>query len=256
MKNHKTTLFLLCVTLILAVITVTARWQEPSKQPRPAPYVYGKVDEEQWPLVNFDAPEPVEPEKRAKRRAKSARYYREHTVYEPPDRPGVTYKSLITNEWEVGLPALPASRSDAIVIGEVLDAQAFVTDNKQGVYSEFNVRVGEILKNDGCTPFANGNVITTERVGGRVKFPSNRILPVSIAGQGMPRVGLRYLFFLKRFDGEWQDYHILTAYELRDGRVSPLDGIKSDGGSLWKFDEYEDWDESAFIKAVQDAIAK
>lgn len=62
------------------------------------------------------------------------------------------------------------------------------------------------------------------------------------------------MLFPKRTDEE-KNYHLLTAYELKAGRVSALDGAKPSGdGSPWKFDKFEGWDEAAFLKAVREAL--
>ncbi|MCA1634504.1 MAG: hypothetical protein LC802_12625 [Acidobacteria bacterium] len=213
-----------------------------------------EVDLEQLPVADYTALEHTDAEKRAKRRAKNARYDKEDRVREPEDSPGVTYLTEITNDWEAGLPALPADRSDAIVLGQVIDAQAYLSNDKSGVYSEFSIRVDDILKNDVHSPVASGDLITAERLGGRVRFPSGRVLPVRVSGQGMPRKGRRYVLFLKGLKLE-HHYLIVTGYELLAGCVSPLDGVKAvGGGSPWKFDAYEGWDERTFLSVIQKEI--
>jgi hypothetical protein len=214
-----------------------------------------EVDQEQWPITDYNAPEPDDIEKRAERNARNARHDNARLVHEPEKRPGVVYETTLFNDWEVGLPALPASKSDTVIVGEVLDANAYLSNDKTGVYSEFTIKVDDILKNDQSSHLNQGSLLVAERLGGRVRFPSGEILPVQIAGQGMPRAGRRYVLFLSRTD-QGLAYGILTGYELRAGKVSPLDGIKTrGGGSPWKFDKYENWDESTFIDAVRAEIA-
>jgi hypothetical protein len=213
-----------------------------------------EVDKEQWPITDYNAPEPDGADRRSKRRARGARHDGEGTVHEPGKRPGITYETTLYTDWEVGLPALPAYRSDAVVVGEVLDAGAYLSNDKTGVYSEFTIKLSDVLKND-SSPLTRGSSLVAERLGGRVRFPSGEVLPVQIVGQGMPRAGRRYVFFLKR-DDQGQAYNILTAYELRAGKVLPLDGAKTRGGGHpWEFDKYEGWDEGAFIDAVRAEIA-
>jgi len=254
MKSYKRIPFLVFVVPVFAVIAATATLHETS-QKKSTPTSEIEVDEEQWPLANFDAPELVEPEKRAKRRARSARFDQNYYVREPaPPESGVIYETIIINDWEVGLSALPADRSDVVVIGEITDAQAHLSNDKTGVYSEFTVRIGEVLKNDEYSQLSIGSSVTAERQGGRVRFPSHRILPVRVQGQGMPRTKGRYVLFLKRLS-PGESYHILTGYELCAGRVFALDGVKNSGGSKWKFDTYEGSDEINFIKNVRQTIA-
>ena len=44
--------------------------------------------------------------------------------------------SGLVSEWDVYLPALPTAQSDAIILGEILDAGAFVSNDKTGAYSD------------------------------------------------------------------------------------------------------------------------
>ncbi|HXG66548.1 MAG TPA: hypothetical protein VNO70_15720 [Blastocatellia bacterium] len=144
--------------------------------------------------------------------------------------------------------ALPAAQSDAVVRGEVIDAQAYLSNDKTGIYSEFTVRIGEVLKDFQQAPIADDQQITVEREGGAVKFSSGRIQRYSIANQRMPRVGRQYVLFLK-YNEEGKDYSILTGYEIRRGRVIPLD-------ALAQFAAYKNSEEVSFLNAVKDAIAR
>lgn len=137
--------------------------------------------------------------------------------------PAITEKTdriLLNSDWELGLPALPIAKSVAIVIGEVKTAQAYFSEDESQIYSEFVIRVDEVLKNLE-QPF--GDSIVVERIGGRVKFPSGKVAVSSVAHQDLPEVGKRYvLFLIHEYSGDG-DYTILTGYELRNGLVFPLD---------------------------------
>lgn len=69
----------------------------------------------------------------------------------------------------------------------------------------------------------SGDEITLERAGGRVMFPSGEVAKFKVDGEGMPRQGRRYLFFLKR-NAELESFTILRAYELGEDKVYPIDG--------------------------------
>jgi hypothetical protein len=155
------------------------------------------------------------------------------------------------------VPAFPTESSDAVVIGETVDAQAYLSNDKSGVYTEFTVRVDEILKNDSTVPLAVGETVAAQREGGRVRFPSGRIQQYITHYQHMPRAGRRYVFFLKRND-DGQAYYIRTGYELRAGRVMPLDGVNMNKGAseIPQFAAYKDADEATFLRAVRAAVAK
>jgi len=79
---------------------------------------------------------------------------------------------------------------------------------------------------------ASGSVpgvhVVGTRQGGTVRFPSGHLKDYIIQGQGIPKVGVRYLLFLWRgADAHELSYCIDTAYELgTDGKVYVLDFVK------------------------------
>ncbi len=163
-------------------------------------------------------------------------------------------ESVLTNDWEVGLPALPVDRSDAILIGRVIDAQAYLTDDKTSIYSEFKVVIDKTLKGDEQA-LSPGTPIIAERLGGRLRLPSGRTNVYRVIGQAFPQLNGRYVFFLKRENAEG-DYSILTAYELKGGRIVPLDGSSIELTSAWQFDKYKDVDEQQFLNELQELIVR
>ena len=64
----------------------------------------------------------------------------------------------------------------------------------------------------------------------------------------MPRVNKQYLLFLAA-DEISPNYQILTAYELKENRVLPLDGA-------YQFKIYKGKSVTEFVKTVREAIAK
>jgi hypothetical protein len=159
------------------------------------------------------------------------------------------------SHWDEALPALPAGRSALVVLGEVIDAKAYLSNDQTGVYSEFTVRVERVLKNDKGSSVFPGEFITTERWGGRVIFPSGRAITYGNRGQGMPQLGQEYLFFLERNP---EQYNLLTAYQLRSGKVQPLDGRSAPGGedSEWGGNAFKGKTVDEFLHDVESAIAK
>jgi hypothetical protein len=154
--------------------------------------------------------------------------------------------------WPPGFPELPVAQSDAVVLGDVSKTAAYLTEDETGVYSEFTVRIDEILKTDGQASLSTGGSIIADRPGGRVRYPTGEMGQFSITGRGMPREGKRYVLFLKR-GGEDEDYQIITGYELRQGRVFPLDKSTS---NQTNFDIYANSDETSFLNKIRDAVAK
>jgi hypothetical protein len=206
--------------------------------------------EKDIPTVDYPMVQPAD-DPDVSRKSKGKRHDKELAVRDR-DTGG---KSVLTfSHWDAALPALPVGRSATVVVGQVLKSKAFLSNDKTGIYSEFEVSVEQVLKNDSATPIFQGGSVTAERRGGRVRFPSGRLITYGNRGQGMPKVGQRYVFFLER---NADQYTILTAYELQAGKVRPLDGKNAPGGenSEWPGNDYQGTDESSFMIEVARAVA-
>jgi len=214
------------------------------------------------PLADFNAPEPTDPAKRTLRHTKSNR----HNIKDPSVKPGEISKLALTERsapinlggpWSHAAeePALPVTESDAVLIADVTDAAAYLSTDKTSVYSEFTLAVAEILK-DSKADIPVGESITAERSGGGVRFASGKILLRGLLGKPLPKKSTRYVFFLKRNE-DVNDFSIVTAYELRGGRVFPLDGLTPKGAVVEPFAAYQQYkgaDQSVFLTKVRDLV--
>jgi hypothetical protein len=117
------------------------------------------------------------------------------------------------------------------------------------VYSEFDTRIEEVLKDGSGGSLVEGGMIPVSREGGRVQLPDGRVLYVMSSDQGMPRKAHRYLLFLKH-NNEGKDYNIITGYMLYQGKVTLLDEVDLD-----RFATYKGRMEQAFLKAVREVIS-
>lgn len=195
--------------------------------------------ESQFPVTDINKPEPSDPEKRAKRKARGKKYQYGGM---PIERGG---HITLNTEWDIELPPLPVAKSDLVVIGDVTGAEAHVSDDRTAVYSEYTIRVTEVLKNTSDAPPSVGDSLTADRQGGRVRFPNGETALQYVNGQGMPRVGGRYALFLTHADQD-RGAHILTGYELRGGRVLPLDHFAA---------VYKEANEASFLNDLRAAVA-
>jgi len=136
----------------------------------------------------------------------------------------------------------------------VTDSAAFLSNDKGTVYSEFRIRVTEVLKSSSANGLSNGNSMLAERLGGRVRYPDGRIIRYRLAGQGSPVKGKTYLFFLS--ESRPGSYMIITAYEVDANRVFALDGSRTDPRGLGNsvFDRHNQEDHQEFRAAVERAI--
>ena len=242
MRSHMRTIPLLFILFALTLsVGAALRRERQSTSPGKGQET---AKESQIPITDYTAPEPTDEGERARVEAKCKKYFK----YKDTVGPGV--KTVHYFHWPPGFPTLPVAQSDAIAIGEVTGAKARLFANKRSVYSEFTVRLSQILKNDNYSELKPGRTIITERLGGRVRYPSEQISQFLIAGWGMPQVGGRYVLFLKRND-QAKDYDIVTGYELREGRVYPLDQTTSNETN---FEAHTGSDEASFLNTLQRAI--
>jgi hypothetical protein len=117
---------------------------------------------------------------------------------------------------------LPFSQSDAVVVGLVTAGQAYLSDDKREIYSEFNVSVQEALTVSSARHIQAGDSAVVERYGGAIRLPSGKILFRAFRDFSMPLVGKRYLLFLK-YDPSTEDFHIVTGYQLDGEHTYKLD---------------------------------
>ena len=232
-------LVILCVAAATAMATLRGRSSVSSDQG-------AQDDDSQFPIADAAAPKPTDLKEIAKRRAKSKKYSRSHNDI------GLGGRAVFHYHWPPGFPELPVVQSDAVVIGVVSKAAAYLTEDETGIYSEFTIRIDEILKTDGQASLSTGGSVIADRPGGRVRYPTGQIGQFCFDGFGMPREGKRYVLFLKR-GGEDEDYQIVTGYELRQGRVFPLDKANANPTN---FSIYANAEETSFLNKIRDAVAK
>lgn len=239
MKKRRVFQLALPALLILAGIVVTSQDQKPNLKQSPQ-----KFDERRFPIADYAAAEPSDPLQRSKRRARGLKRDKSDWSVNPNAPSDTTVRVDFVDR---NLPAFPIDQSKAIVIGRVTDGQAYLSNDKSGVYSVFSVQIEQTLTNHSGVVVSGGRSIEVEREGGRVKFPSGRIHLYMTNEQNMPEIGSRYVFFLTAGENEGV-FQIVTAYELRDGKVFPLD-------KLPKLKAYQNGEESTFLSELKRKIS-
>lgn len=197
-----------------------------------------QFDESRFPIAEYAAADPTDAHERAKRQAKGKKYDKSAWRVYPNS---VSDSMVRIDHANMRLPALPFEQSSAVIVGQVTDARAYLSNDKSGVYSVFQIQINEVLKNSSKASISNGTTIDVERDGGRVRFPNGRLHLYSVDKLEMPKTGLRYVLFLNEQES---DFTILTGYELRNGKVHPLDELPN---SL----TYENSDELIFLSELR-----
>jgi hypothetical protein len=262
MKRHFRLLLSVLLLTAAVVITVSAALQVQKRQGQPSP-AHQKAEEDFYTIADYSSPEPADPQKKASRRLRAKRYNLPGDKGVDPRRFAITEQRESTfgsPAFDSGPsePGLPAAQSDAVVIANVVSAQAFLTEDRTEVISEFKIEVKEILK-ENVAPFSAGDSLDALRLGGGVRFASGKVIRYGSEGRPLPQTGHRYLFFLKYSQDGGNDYLILTAYDLRAGHVMPLDGINLSSNvepAYGEYQHYKNVDESSFLTTVMDAISR
>jgi hypothetical protein len=240
----------LVVLLLAVVVTMAAALQQKAAGDASAK-AQQKSERDDLPVVDAatSSRNNAQSELRKKR---SKRYGVQHDKFKPrpieeSDSSEVYDLPISHSEFE---PALPGEWSDTIIIGTVTDRQAHLSNDKSSIYSEFAVRVDEVLKNTSAQEVGVGSDIALERWGGGVRFSSGKVVRRAKSREQMPLANRQYVFYL-RSQNDVQSFHIVTGYELRDGRVYPLDGVQGTGTRLPQFAAREGIEAEAFLNEVR-----
>lgn len=243
---------------VVCAVTISAAFTASRRQEQGAAVSakQDKADKQLDKIADYTDSLDDKAENKIKRIARNKRYDKQGNVIEPPPQAGGG-DIVERAPWMARLPALPVALSDAIIAGEVTDAQAYLSNDKSGVYTETTVKVDSIIKNNTSVPINSNESIETQRSGGKVRFPSGRIVRYRVHRQGIPKTGRRYVLFLKYYP-EGQLFTIVTGYELRSGRVLPLDGAgdSPQATELSQFMRFKNMDETLFLRELQTALGE
>lgn len=218
-----------------------------------APACAQDIRQPDLPIVDYE--KEISTPKDKARKEKSERFNEPRNIAGPIAQLPDNFEVLPTMaHWWVGLAALPVDRSDAVIRGYIVSREAHLSDDRTGVYSEFEVQVVEIFK-DALKAIVAGTPLTVYRIGGSVRFAFGKIQTYRTYRQDMPRSGYQYVLFVKKTAAG--DLRILTGYELSYGQVQPLDGEDTnDPRSTLPFAKYRGKDAEGFLQELRDAAAR
>lgn len=86
--------------------------------------------------------------------------------------------------------------ADAVIVGTISNKSSQLTEAENFVFTDYEITVEEVIKNNATAPIEVASMITTTRDGGAVKL-NNRIFRAKREDFDAPFVGRRYLMFLR-----------------------------------------------------------
>lgn len=209
----------------------------------PTPELQDTRDLSKYGLVEYNSPPIANPREWERRQRINQKYDKQGWVARTAS-PGTGGIGKITDDPPP--PLFPTEESPLILLGEVVKVTAHLSNDKEGVYSEFTIRVDEVLKNT-CEKNKPDRVMA-EREGGVVVYPNGQRIRYQNSDRGLPQLGSKYLFFLTK-QGDNPNYEILTSY------LFTSEGIwQMEMGS--PFDEFKAMSKAAFLETIRAKIAR
>jgi len=223
MKNRNSRLLFGSLMLSgLAVVLVQSKVN--AQEPPPPP----SKRSGQPPRATFGA---LSEEDNALRIRREKRENKHRNFYRPISDPGRLVEGEQTTikvriyEYSRDFEPFPAAQAALVIVGTVTRSQGFVSADRTYIYSDFHISVEEILKGDPSAKISIGSTVIASRPGATVDFPSGHTRQFVIEKQGLPKIGSKYLFFLRKAEPDLPEYEIIVsgAYEISEGRAHPLD---------------------------------
>jgi hypothetical protein len=216
MVNHKCKLLILVMLSVFALCFVCAKAQ--TSPPSPA-------------IPPLFSPGPLTPYSAATQPSTDVLRFRRGERYNSPNSPlpglGEESDATLVSE-EMGdyyRDPMPVSQSDAVVVGIVKDGQAYLSNDRRDIYTEFNIVLQEVVKAPSGSYLRADDTSAVERNGGAIRLPSGKVLIRAAKDYSMPLIGKRYLLFLRYNGDSTEDYHLLTGYQLEGSQVYRLDDL-------------------------------
>lgn len=141
-----------------------------------------------------------------------------------------------------------ADKADAVVIGIVTAKESQLTEEGTFVFTDYVLRVEEVLKDNGKAPIGPQASLTLTRPGGKILL-NGRTVTVVDKSFGPMMAGRRYLLFVKYIaeTGTYQSTSANAGFELIDNTAMPLTEAPSESRNERSVD--------SFLRDVRLAIA-
>lgn len=121
-----------------------------------------------------------------------------------------------------------ACDSDAIVVGEVKSKASQLTEDQDFIFTDYEVLVEEVIKNNATDPIVQNTEISITNPGGRIRL-NNRIVEARDMSFPPMIIGGRYLLFLKStsISGGYKAVNKESRFHITDSNVQTLANDKT-----------------------------
>lgn len=140
-----------------------------------------------------------------------------------------------------------ACDADAVVTGVLKDKSSQLTETGDAVFTDFEMTIDEVVKNNLATPIQPDGNITVTRLGGAISL-NGKTIRVKVSSFKPFEIGRRYLLFL-RYIPATGSYKAFSngSFQLDDGKV-----VRLTNRALWDSLESEK-EATAFINEARAA---
>jgi len=119
-----------------------------------------------------------------------------------------------------------SKNANAVIRGTVVAKTSQVTEDATFIFTDYTVRVTEVLKNDGASHIRRGGAITVTRPGGRVILNGVIVSAIDESAPLLNANGSEVVLFLKylRVSRSYAQSADLGTYAVDRGRLKPITG--------------------------------
>lgn len=147
-----------------------------------------------------------------------------------------------------------ACKSDAVIVGTVRGKESQLTEQGTNIFTDYELAVDSVLKDNATATIRPHNVITVTRAGGTVKLNGNgRLLRAEFNSERPLKVDKTYLLFLK-FIPDTGSYSAVAytgdnSFEMGDGTVKQV------SNDVLPLGVNNTTDQTAFMNEVKAAVS-
>lgn len=142
--------------------------------------------------------------------------------------------------------------ADLVVIGVVMDKASQLTEDGSFIFTDYEIAVGEVLKNNQAAEVNEGGDITVTRYGGAVEL-NGHVARATDPSMGPLKTGESYLLYLK-FLHETGAYRPFGGGLAEDTFRIQGEKVEQVSRKLWPFGQRATGDAAPFLREARNAL--